>query len=136
MLRLLNSIVCIALALALVGSLVPVKQALAAPKTNPIAGSWSGTFTTSVGGFGPITMEISKGGSLVGDIENLANGVTGPLVGQIDKKGRGTAVLIAAPDLIIPYHLEVSIDANGDLVGAYVAHGTADFFGQFIMSRD
>lgn len=120
---------------AIVCGIVAAAPLAAYPPNNPFAGSWAGTFTTTAGGFGDLTYEISATGVLNGTVVNHANGVTGTLTGHINRNGFGHAVLLNPPDVTIPYLLSASIDDNGDLVGTARAHGTVSFDVEFELQR-
>ncbi|MCK6484597.1 MAG: hypothetical protein HUU22_14445 [Phycisphaerae bacterium] len=132
--RIRSIVVPAALAAAVCG-IVAAAPLAAYPPSSPFAGSWAGTFTTSAGGFGTLTYDISATGVLNGTVVNLANGVTGTLTGHINNNGFGHLVLLNPPDVTIPYLVSATIDDDGNLVGTARAHGTANFDVEFELQR-
>lgn len=87
-----------------------------APVGNPFAGSWAGTFTSSLGGFGVIEVDVSSGGQIRGWLENHSNGDVADVVGHVNRKGFGHANTMNPPDFSHPFNLWASIDDEGRLI--------------------
>ena len=102
---------------------LPAAPAAAAPdpSQSPLVGSWSGSFVTNLGGFGPISFDISPSGKLRGTATNIPNGITGDLHGQVNKNGFGHVNLKDPPNVVITYNITLSLDGNRNLVGTGVA---------------